>query len=195
VTIRTTTPAAPADLEAWLPLDQLKAQLSIEGVGDWDALLVGYRLAALEDLLQPATQRRFLTQVVEWSLPGWPRDFTLPLAPVAVDGVQSIKYVDSAGVQQTWPADQYVVSPCGPTVSIRPKFGVLRPLLGFDAAEPVIVRFSVGTAPAGVAEGVRLATAQLVALMFDNRGDAPAPDLAPSKLPTFVETLIGSERW
>ncbi len=178
-------------------IEALRAQLNLTGITDDDDLLLAYRAAAVE-LLESATQRRFLTQVVEWSLPDWPCDFRLPLAPVAADGVVSVTYIDQAGATQTLTeGEDFVVSPCGPTVRLRPASGSVLPLVDDDAAEPVRIRFTVGTDLAAVAATVPVAVKMLVALMYRHRGDgeAAAPVLAPSGLPAAVEALIGAERW
>lgn len=179
-------------------IDELRAQLNLHGIADFDTDLAGFRAAAVK-ALESATQRRFLTQTVAWSLPGWPCAFVLPLAPVKADGgVVSIAYVDQLGVQQTLTAGaDYVVSPEGPTVSIRPAAGATWPLLDPDAGEAVTVTFVVGDEVEAAPANVVTACMMLVAFYWRNRGDGDAgpPDLAASGLPRAVEALIGDERW
>ncbi|MFZ5719206.1 MAG: head-tail connector protein [Pseudomonadota bacterium] len=184
---------APA--EELVSVEELRDQLRLTGVTDFDPRLARYRAAAVH-ALEAATQRRFLTQTLDWTLPGWPVCFRLPLAPVAADGVVSITYVDAAGDTQTLGSDQYVVSPSGPTVEIRPVQAAVWPLTDPDAPAAVTVRFTVGQAAEAVSEDVKLAAEMLVAHYFRNPGDGEAtPALAPSQLPPAVEALIGAERW
>ena len=178
-------------------IEELRAQLNLTGITEDDGLLLAYRAAAVE-MLEAATQRRFVTQEVVWSLSDWPCDFRLPLAPVAIDGVVSVTYAAPSGVDQVLvEGEDFVVSPCGPTVRLRPVSGSVLPLVDDDAAEPVRIRFTVGTDPASVPATVPVAIKMLVALMYRHRGDgeAAAPQLAPSGLPAAVEALIGAERW
>lgn len=192
MTLRVLTPADPADL---VDLALLKMQLEIDATGR-DALLAIHLAAAVTDL-ESATQRRFLAQDLEWSIAAWPVDIALPVAPVAADGVTAVLYVDAAGEDQALAADQYVVAPCGPTVTLRPALGATWPALDPDAAEPVRIQFTAGEPAEDIAPSVKLAAMMLTALLFADRGDGegPAPERAASGLPRQVENLIADQRW
>ena len=140
--------------------------------------------------LEAATQRRFLTQTLDWTLNGWSSELVIPVAPVA--SVTSVKYRDADNVEQTLAASQYVVYSQGQATRIRAAFGTVWPDLSDDAVNAVTVRFVVGTATASAK--VKQAALVLIHMMHDNPTLADVP-MAPSGLPVPVENLIASERW
>jgi len=182
---------APA--EQLVDLELLKQQLEVD-FSDRDQLLAVH-LGTAVGRLESATQRRFLTQDLEWSLPGWPACFRLPVAPVAADGVSAIAYIDVDGIEQVLAQDQYVVSPSGHTVEIRPAFSAAWPQLDPDAAQPVRVQFTAGQAAAGVADSVKAAAMMLTGLLFEDREGSKDIPRAASGLPKPVDDLIDDERW
>lgn len=186
ITPPTETVVDPADLRSQLRLDST----------DQDADLTAW-LTAATGLLEAATQRRFLTQVLAWTLPAWPAiRFRLPVAPVAPDGVASIAYVDTNGATQTLSASAYVVSRCGETVEIRPTSTTTWPSLSLDAVEPVKITFTAGEAAADVDPMIKQAARLLVAHFNRYRGDDDQPPpLSSSNLPSAVEALIAPWRW
>lgn len=184
-----------APTETLLSAAELRLYCGLQGVSDWDDLLSGLLTAAVGHL-EAATQRRFLTQVLDWSLPAWPaRRFQAPVAPVAVNGVTSITYVDTADATQTLSSTLYRVGPCGPTVDLRPLSTETWPLLSPDAAEPLVIRLTAGGAAAAVDGDIKTAAGLLVAHLFEHRDRDAAEILAPSRLPMAVEALIGAARW
>lgn len=192
MTLRVVTPTTEAPL---LSIEELRAACRLSGIETYDTELAGHLAAAVE-LLEAATQRRFLTVALEWSVRSFAQAAQLPVAPVALAGLTEVAYVDANDEPQTLTAGaDYVASPCGPTVAIRPASGTCWPVLDPDAAEPVVIRFTAGEAQAAVAASVKTAAALLVARLFANKGDATAPALSPSNLPPDVEALIGPLRW
>ena len=148
--------------------------------------LIGAATAQLE----AATQRRFLTQTLDWTLNGWSSELVIPVAPVA--SVTSVKYRDADNVERTLSASQYVVYSQGQATRIRAAFGTVWPDLSDDAVNAVTVRFVVGGSTA--AASVKQAALVYIHMMHDNPTLADVP-MAPSGLPVTVENLIASERW
>lgn len=191
MTLRVVTPPTGSLLTA----EELRLYCRLQGITDFDAELSAF-LSAATSQLEAATQRRFLTTELELSLPTWPgREIRLPVAPVATDDVSEVVYIDANGGEQTLSPSRYVVSPYGPTVSIRPLSTEPWPILDPDAAEPVIIRFTAGQALAEVPKVVLTAAGLLVAHLYERRGAEGSPALAASQLPHDVEALIGPERW
>lgn len=187
-----TPPAAPGLV---VELELLKQHVEYEEATDRDALLTAYAVAGAS-LLEAATQRRFLTQELEWTPACWAPVLRVPVAPV--EAITSLTYVDVNGDAQTLTeGTHFVVSPSGPTVTIRPISGTCWPLTDPDAAEPLAVRFEVGQPVDEIGDNVKAAVMLLAARRFRHRGDEEAalPALAPSNLPPDVEALIASERW
>jgi uncharacterized phiE125 gp8 family phage protein len=174
-------------------LQRVKDQLHIDHSDD-DFLIDSLILTAL-GRLEAATQRRFLTQTLEWVLPYWPARIRLPVAPVATGGVVSIKYVDLQGVQQTLDPSLYVAAPSGHTLEIRPAFGSVLPLIGLDAVEGVVIRFVAGRAASAISEATRTALTMLVGALYENRDESNPVKLGPTGLPETVESLITEEFW
>lgn len=120
---------------------EVKELLGLDG-NDFDARLK-LLIPVATQKVESEVQRRYITQTLDWVLPAWSPVLRLPVAPVA--SVTSVKYRDQAGVEQTLPTADYVVSPCGETLAIRPAAGApCWPLLDCDAAEAVTVRFVAG---------------------------------------------------
>lgn len=145
-------------------------------------------IGAATDALEATTQRRFLSQGLEWVLPGWRYPMRLPIAGVDASSVK-VTYADEVLGAVALPKADYVVRPRGQTVAIFATDGSVWPVLDPDAAERVVIAFTAGeaTAPAGVAEACKL----MVEYLYMAR-DWP---LAPSGLPVVVESLIASWRW
>lgn len=173
----------------------LKQHVEYEESADRDALLTAYATAGTSQV-EAATQRRFLTQRLEWTPSCWAPVLRVPVAPVSA--IASLAYVDINGDSQTLvEGTDFVVSPSGPTVTIRPVAGACWPLTDPDAAQPLVVTFEVGQAADEIGENVKAAVMLLAARRFRHRGDEETglPALAPSQLPPDVEALIASERW
>lgn len=175
-------------------LGLVKQHLNVE-VDDHDKdALIDTLIRAATSMLEGRVQRRFVTQVLEWVTEDWPDEFHLPVAPVAAGGVAWIKYRDVDGTLQTLATTDYVVSPCGPTVEIRPAFGTVFPVLDPDAAEAVIVRFTAGSAPVDAGENVQTAALMLIANLFANR-ESVVVGQTVARLPDSVDALILQEAW
>jgi uncharacterized phiE125 gp8 family phage protein len=145
-----------APTEAAVSLSEAKALLRLTTEDD-DALVMALVEAATQQA-QSLVQRRFVSQAVEWIARSWAPIMRLPLAPVAPDGIAFIKYYDRGDVQQTLATSKYVAYQDGQTVSIRPVFGTFWPWLSLTpAAEPIVIRFTVGDDAANVDESVKLA--------------------------------------
>lgn len=139
-------------------------------------------------MAEQATQRRLVTQTLEWSLPRWRCPLRLPVAPVATDGVVKVEYTGEDGVRRILAANQYVVRPSGPTVDIVPARNVLWPLLDAYAAEQVVVTFVAGTAAALVSELIAGVIAAAAIQLFD---EAKSYD----EVRAWVSSALIGERW
>lgn len=121
------------------------------------------------------TSRQLITATWElwmdsWCEPGIYRDDALFLPLPPLQSVTSVKYLDTGGVLQTWPADQYIVdAPAGPAAQrarIVPAYGVSWPTLR-EQPQAVKVRFvagygaEAGDVPAGLRAGMLLEVAEM----------------------------------
>lgn len=186
ITAASTTPVS---------LDEARVHLRRDDFDD-DEAIKAY-LAAATAQAQNHVQRRFVTQVLEYVLTSWCRCIELPVAPVKVDGVVSIKYVDTAGALQTLDPALYVVRGSGPSVSITTKFGSAWPFVDRDASEPIVIRFTAGDAPENVEPNVKSAIKLILGHLYENRANVmvAAQGLQAIELPQGAEALLAAEIW
>lgn len=189
MTLRVVTPATtwPASLE------EAKKRLGI--LHDDDDTVVKGLLASGTAALEAATQRRFMRQTLEWVLPCWPPgSFRLPIAGEPIE-VEVITYAPRDGGPVELPLDQVVIGPAGQTIGLRPVRGLGWPVLSPDAAEPVVIRFTVGPTGQGARAPAEAVTAVLFMVEYLNDPTAPGWKLAASGLPDSVELLADALRW
>lgn len=125
-------------------LAQAKAQLRLTDTSS-DALLKDVLIPAATKQVQSIVQRVFMEQTLEWVLPSWRDCLEIPIAPVAADGIASIKYVDwTTQTQQLLASSAYVVQTGGDSVRIFPAYGTTWPTLFAYSPEPVVVNFTAG---------------------------------------------------
>lgn len=190
--LRTVT-AASADP---VSLAEAKSHLRIDFTDDDDLIRALVSAATLQ--AQALTQRRFVTQEVEWVLDCWRPCIHLPIAPVAKDGVVSITYIDWT-TQQPVVLDPslYVPQTRGPSVGIIPKFATIWPIVFPYSPEPVVIRFRVGEAVSDVPANVKAAIKLITAHLYENRQSVvvDASRVQAIELPQGVEALLASELW
>jgi uncharacterized phiE125 gp8 family phage protein len=183
-----TVRVAAAATSSPVTLDQAKARLNILHNDD-NTVVTGLIKTATAEV-EAATQRRFITQTLEWVLPCWPaRCFRLPVATNVRDDF-SIAFQAENGEVITMDAADFVVSPSGETLSVRPVSGLSWPILHRDAVEPIVISFKAGS-------NVAPEEAQTAILFMVEYLYAPSPDwkLTASGLPECVETLVSIMRW
>jgi uncharacterized phiE125 gp8 family phage protein len=188
-----TPPLAPG----LITLDQAKAQLRV--IDDLDDTEIGDLIRAASDLVEDYVERRYLAQTLEWTLERWHDAMVLPIAgPLGWDQltINSITYGALDGTTQTLDPLIYWIRPAGPTVKIVKRWFVIWPWLG-DAAERVIINFSVAGTIATVPSRVQHATKLLLSHMFQNRDAVVGVDGRDSstELPLGVVNLLYSEMW
>jgi uncharacterized phiE125 gp8 family phage protein len=127
-------------------LDEAKAQLRIKSSDTSNDVLIQGLIPAATRLVQALVQRVFVSQTLEWVLPDWRPELCIPIAPVAKDGVKSIKYVDlSTETQLTLDPSLYVVQTVGDgIIKIFPKFATIWPIVFSFSPEPVVINFVAG---------------------------------------------------
>jgi len=114
----------------------------------------------------------------------------LPVYPVS--SVNSVKYLDSNGVQQTLDPSQYLVSLDGPVAFIDPAYGVTWPTPRCQVATVTVrVVAGFGTLPSDTPETIRQAMLMMIEHFYDNRS-AVSGDVA--EMPLGVEALLSTQR-
>lgn len=178
-------------------LIEAKAHCRVD-IADDDGLLAGYVLAARAHI-ENETRRAFMTQTWEATFDyEWPslriygcyrQRIVLPRPPV--QSVTSVKYIDTAGVEQTLASDQYKVSKSDTGEwYVVPAYGVTWPTVRREM-EAITVRFvaGYGSNPGDVPEPLRQAILLLIGHWYENRETVNVGNIT-SELPMTVASLV-----
>ena len=175
-------------------LAQAKAHLGVWH-SDFDARITALIKTATA-AVEAATQRVFLRQTLEWSLPCWTaRVIRLPIAADTIENLE-IAYV-ALGQDEAVTLDpsEFVVSRSGHTLCVRPIASTTWPVLEPDAVDRVLITFDAGEPGAEAAAPSEVATAVLFMVEYLFDPNAPQWKFAASGLPETVELLVQSLRW
>lgn len=152
ITAATVEPVTLAEAKTFLRVDT-----------DADDTLIGALISAAREFAEHYTQATLAATVYELALDAFPLDaIDLPNASNAED--VSVKYTDTAGVEQTISPAAYVVSDYGMTAHIYPLD--LWPVVG-DYPNAVRVRYTAS--PAIVPATAKAAVLELLAHLYENR--------------------------
>jgi len=115
----------------------------------------------------------------------------MPKAPLS--SVTSVKYLDSAGSEQTWASSNYIVdTPVGDAAvkgAIALSDGITFPVID-DVINPITIRFVAGYGSKhDVPEAVRIALMMMVADMYEHR-QSYIVGMSASTMPQSVRTLL-----
>jgi len=172
-----------------LTLAQAKDHLRESGV-DQDALIAGLITAAREHA-EGFTWRAFIDQTWDLFLDKFPKNdgpIILPLPPL--QSVTSLKYTDTAGVQQTLATADYTVDANAEPGRIVPVFGTNWPAVR-NEINAVEVRFIAGFGPAGTDIPQPIVQAMLFQIghLYENR-EAVVIGTIASQVPMAAESLL-----
>lgn len=194
MTLRVVTPPSGG----LISLADAKAHLRVD-YADADDLISAYVLSA-SAMVEAETQRRFLTQTLEWVRADWCDEMPLPIAgttdkPDAL-AITSVKYADLQGQQQTLDTGMYWDRPEGSTRAVVRQWFAVWPWLG-DAAERVVITIDVTGEPADVPPMAVAATKLLVGHFWLHREAVVGVDARDSStvIPLGVEQLLSPLRW
>lgn len=151
-------------------LAEARLHMRVTGT-EQDTRITSLLAGAVTDV-ENAIHRQLLTATWKLHIDRWPTEFRLPMGPVA--SITSIKYVDTAGDQQTVDADVYdedlVSSPPRVDLAFSQAWPVARVQLN-----SIVVEYVAGYgAAADVPQPIKDAILSLVALRYENR-EAAAP--------------------
>lgn len=195
---------APAELA--LTLAETKAHLRVEDVAnDEDALILALTRAAHEHLdgKDGWLGRALLTQTWDLVLDGFPGRRTraggysgpgfaadairVPLPPLI--SVTTLKYIDTAGDEQTWDAANYTVDIGSQPARIIPVYGVSWPAAR-AAVNSVTVRIVAGYGSRNaVPMTIKHAMLLLIGHWYEHREEVLVGTIA-QRLPSTVEALL-----
>lgn len=166
-----------------ITLEEAKAFLRVT-VSDDDTLITGLIKAARVDQ-ENYTGRAFISQTWKENYRRWPDYFDMAKAPLL--SVDSIKYLDGTGAEQTLAADQYrVLLDEDAAGRIYRNYGVTWPEL-YAVPDAITLEFTAGYGPAAidVPEEIRLALQLSISHFYDNRDGTPAPDAIARALQSY----------
>lgn len=174
--LKTAPAAEPVDLAT------IKTHLRIGTTDAAEDNLVEDMITAARQMAESFTQRAFISQTWELLLDNFPgsgvarRALVLPYAPLS--SVVSIKYIDTAGVEQTLDGSKYVVDADTVPGRINLAYGESWPAVR-DQPNAVTVEFiaGYGTTAADVPDLIRQAIKMIVGHMFENREDTAPGNL------------------
>lgn len=181
MTVTVVVPPAPI-----ITLDEAKAHLRVEGTED-DDYITGLIAAATAWIDGPGgwLGRALGEQTLELRTRCFSRSvLDLPYPPII--SVESVKYLDSSGVEQTIDPALYEVGLSGVTAAYGTSWPTAR-----SVEEAVRVRYVAGYAD-GVPASIRHALLMLVAEFYARR-EATSAD-KPERLPFGVEALLAPHK-
>lgn len=161
VTKPATEPLSLADVREHLRLE------STEG----DARTLDALIATARKVVEGLTERVLVSQTWDWFMDAFPAgDFEVPYPPLQVGAeITSIKYYDTAGVEQTWAASNYSLDTDSMPGRISRAYGVSYPSTR-PMNNAVTVRFVAGYGDAeDVPEPIKQAMLILIAHWYGQR--------------------------
>jgi uncharacterized phiE125 gp8 family phage protein len=169
--IVTSTQLITAATSAAVSVTQLKAQLPVRISGTGDDLLLEQLIATAQEEIEVFTGMKLMASTYDFNLTAFPAyGIVLPFTPIK--SITSVKYYDTAGVQQTWSATNYFYNLYEQPFKIRYVDSVSIPSTNENKFEAVTVRFVAGfTSPNAVPAPIRQAILLLATDLYINRDD------------------------
>lgn len=171
------------------PVTLAEARLQIKADSDTseDNLITGW-ITAVRQLAEQYTGRALAPQTLEVALDCFPSSqerIDLPMSPVT--SITSIKYTDTAGVEQTISSSAYALSLYGDARSVAPTYGNYWPSTQ-DVPDAVRIRYITGYA--ATPEVVKSALRLMIAWLNENRGSEIQPnDIQPPAAKALLNTV------
>lgn len=120
-----------------------------------DDTLIGSLIQAAREWAEGFANLKIVSQTWDYTLDAFPACIDLPFGPVS--SITSVKYYDTANVQQTLSSSAYDYNLAESVVRILPAYGYTWPST-YDRAGSVVVRFVVGysTIPERIKAAIKL---------------------------------------
>ncbi len=170
-------------------LAEAKLHLRVDMTDD-DDLITGLITAARE-WSEGYQNRAYITQTITLTLDEFPETFELPQAPLI--SVTSIKYIDTAGVQQTLSTDVYDVDTESEPGRVALAYSQCWPTIRGDInSVEVIFQAGYGDAGADVPASVKSAMKLLIGHLYEHR--EMVSEIKTTEVPMTVKSLLGMDR-
>lgn len=176
-------PVTLADAKAHLRLD----------ITDDDTLVEGL-IKAARAFVEGYTNRALMTRGLSFTMPYFADEITLPIAPVTE--IESIKYIDGDGVEQTLAAENYQTDLIRTPPRIKPAHGESWPLVRAGQYNGVTIQFNAGHAAAADIPGdLRHAVLLMVAHLYELREPViVAGNIDVEMVPFGIKALMDMHR-
>ena len=150
------------------PVSKAEAKAHLRVDHDADDFLIDALAAAARQYAEDLTGRGLVRRTYDLFLDAFPR-WTVELPRPPVDSVTTVKYLDTAGAQQTLAASKYVVDAKSSPGRVTPAWGESWPATRAQV-NAVEIRFVAGHANATVVSPkVKLGIKLLISTWYDNR--------------------------
>ena len=169
------------------PVTLLEAKDHLRVDGPDDDALISVLITAARKWAEEYTGRQFVTATWDWFLDGFCPSFGVPIPPL--QSVTSVKYLDTAGAEQTLDAATYRVDAVSEPGRIALDYGKSWPST-YSVINAVTVRFVAGYGAAGaVPEPIRQAMLILIGEMYEQREESLVGTIQ-SSVPFGVRALL-----
>lgn len=171
------------------PVSLAEARLHIKADDDTtEDALISVWITAAREAAEHYTGRALAPQTLEMALDCFPEyeDDEILLAMPPVASITSVKYTDTAGVEQTIAGSAYALSLYGESRRLAPTFGNYWPSTQ-DIPDAVRIRYVTGYE--SCPKAAKAAILLMVAWLNENRGDTIQPD---DIQPPAAKSLLGT---
>ncbi len=149
-----------------------------------DSLLSSFIVAARE-IAEQQCERSFILTAWQYTINFFPREIRVPRAPLIA--IQSIQYVDNAGVLQTLDPGEYQATIGGEVTRIHNAYQKNWPT---TRVEPDAVRINFTAGYGSTAASVPLAIRQAILLMVNHWYEHRGEDAMMADMPKAAENLL-----
>lgn len=177
------------------PVSVTEAKLHLRVDHDEDVALIAGLVAAAREQVEAMSRRALVTQTLELRLAGWPGGecILLPRPPLA--SVVSVKYTDTAGVEQTFAATNYTAHTAPEPGGVWLKYNCSWPSADLAPGPSIAVRYTAGYGTAAaVPQRYKQAILLLVGHWYEQREAVITTGQQPVTVPMAVEMLCAAER-
>lgn len=166
-----------------ITLAEAKAHCRVD-ITDDDTLISALIVTARE-YCEGYLHRKLITQAWDWTMEGFPSCFQFPFLPVSA--ITSVKYYDTANVQQTLSSSYYQVDLYSTPARVHLAYGYAWPS-SYERSDAVVVRFSAGYAnAAAVPQAIKQAMLLLIGHWYRSR---EAAGTRVEEIPMGVQALL-----
>lgn len=180
-------PLALVALPSTEPVTLAEAKAHLRVTATDDDTLVDSLIATARQWVEDFTRRALITQTWDYTLDAFADEIEIPLPPL--QSVNSVKYLDVDGVEQTLAATEYTVDTAATRGLVRPAYGKSWPSVR-DQANAVTIRFIAGYGTAAAVPGTIKAAVLLMLGELYARRETAIVGAPIATVPVSAEYLL-----